>query len=285
MISHDMDIDTYLASKRASHHKLRTLASKGPRAYYIAHEQRAHSDEDTKAYLAGRAMEDALQRPAEYTSRYVAKPEGMSFATRDGKTWRADKEARGLSIVDGEDARAIESLLQTLDVCHTARRFMVDATPQATIYHERLTRWDIPGIQSRPDWLSLEGSAVSEWRPYALDLKTTKSLSDLSSGRAILKYGYHRQAAMVRMCLDLEGVDVEGFRYLLLGAEKAFPHRWSVIEVPPQLIDVGEHWCVEQLGRLEQHYATGDWPLVLSEVVMADVPAWLLSSGEDSEAA
>ena len=283
MISTDMDIDSYLAAKRASHHKLRTLASKGPRAYYIAHEQHLHVDDDTKAYLAGRAMEDALQRPSEYLARYVAKPEGMSFATRDGKAWRTEQETRGLSIVDGEDARAIESLLQTLDVCHTAQRLMADATPQATIYHDDTVRgrWDIPGIQSRPDWLCLEGSAASAWRPYALDLKTTRSLSDLCSGRAIVKYGYHRQAAMVRLCLEYEGVDVSGFRYLLLGAEKAFPHRWSVIEVPEQLIDVGERWCVEQLGRLAQHYATGEWPLVLSEIVVADVPAWL----DESEAA
>jgi hypothetical protein len=283
MISTDLEIDAYLASKRASHHKLRTLATKGARGYYIAHEQRKHSEDDTKAFRTGRAFEDALQRPAEYKARYIAKPEGMSFATKDGKAWRAEQEAASLSIVEGEDARAIEALLGTLESCPTAQRLMADATPQVTIYHEDVVRgrWDIPGIQSRPDWLCLEGSAASAWRPYAYDLKTTKSLADLCSGRAIVKYGYHRQAAMVRMCLDYEGVDVSGFRYLLLGAEKGFPHRWGVIEVPQQLIDVGQRWCEAQLDRLAEHYATGEWPLVSSEVLVADVPAWL----DESEAA
>jgi len=283
MISTDLDIESYLASKRASHHKLRTLAERGARAYYIAHEQRLWSADDTRAYQTGRAMEDALQRPQEYASKYIAKPAGMSFVTKEGKAWRSDQEAMGRSIVDGEDARAIESLIGTLECCPIAQALMADATPQATVYHEDAVRgrWSIPGIQSRPDWLSLEGSAASEWRPYALDLKTTATLGQLCSGRSIIKYGYHRQAAMVRLALEYEGVDVSAFRYLLLGAEKAFPHRWRVVEIPQTLIDAGERWCVAQLDALAVHYETGEWPLVPSEITVADVPAWL----DDSEAA
>jgi hypothetical protein len=282
MITTDLSIESYLGAKRVSHHKLRTLANRGARAYYIAHEQKQHSDEDTKAFLAGRAFEDALQRPSEYTARYVAKPEGMSFATKDGKAWRAEQEAKGLSIVEGDDARAIGALIETLDSCHTAKSLMAAATQQVTVLHDRVERWpSVPGLQSRPDWLCLDGSAASEWCPYALDLKTTRTLPELSSGRSIVKYGYHRQAAMVRLCLQLEGVDVSGFRYLLLGAEKQFPYRWQVIEVPSALIDVGQRWCEAQLDRLAEHYDTGEWPLVENDVVVADVPAWL----DDSEAA
>lgn len=284
MITHDLPIDEYLASTRASHHKLRTLATKGARGYYIAHEQRAHTPDDTKAYLAGRAMEDALQRPDEYAARYIAKPAGMSFATKPGKEWRAEQEAKGLAIVDGDDAHAIEALLGTLGSCPIARALMAAAAPQATVYHDADAvrgRWAVPGIQSRPDWLCLEGCAASEWRPYALDLKTTITLPKIESGRTICSYGYHRQAAMVRLCLELEGVDVSGFRYLLLGAEKAFPFRWRVVELPTALIDAGERWCEQQLAQLADHYATGEWPLVESEITVADVPSWL----DESEAA
>ena len=86
---------------------------------------------------------------------------------------------------------------------------------------------------------------------------------------------------MVRLALEYEGVDVSAFRYLLLGAEKAFPYRWRVVEIPQALIDAGERWCVQQLDALAQHYETGEWPLVPSEITVADVPAWL----DDSEAA
>ncbi len=280
MISTDLSIEDYLASKRASTHKLRTLAEKGARGYFIAHEQKRWSEEDTKAYLAGRAMEDALQRPDDFAAKYVAKPVGMSFATKEGKVWRAEQQEKGLNILEGDDARAIEALIGTLESCPLAKALIEASQQQASLVHEK-TRWEIPGLQSRPDWLCLDACAASEWRPFELDLKTTITLGQLASGRAIVKYGYHKQAAMVRLALGLEGVDVSGFRYLLLGAEKVFPYRWRVVEVPSDLVDAGERWCIAQLDRLADHYVTGEWPLVESEIVTADVPSWF----DESEAA
>lgn len=283
MISLDMPIADYLASRRVSHHKLRTLANRGPRGYYVMHEQHAHSDEDTRAFLTGRAFEDALQRPAEYTARYVLKPEGMSFATKPGKEWRAEQIAKGLAIVESEDARAIESLLGTLESCPIAQALMRAADVQVTIHGDDwgAREWGVPGLQARPDWLCVEGCAESDWRPYALDLKTTSTLGQLASGRSVMRYGYHRQAAMVRLALEHDGMDLSGFRYLLLGAEKAFPFRWRVIELPAVMIEAGEQWCTEYLSQLGDHYRTGEWPLVPSEITVADVPAWL----DETEAA
>lgn len=356
MITADLSIEDYLASRRVSAHKLRTLADKGARAYYIAHEQKRWSEDDTRAYLAGRATEDALQRPDDFAANYIAKPEGMSFgskegavwrafvqgtdieccldpghlplaraveaawrgdfaahfavkpegmsfAHKDGKAWKAEQGQRTIitaddmssverllkllperpaaprSVLEGDDARAIAALVETLGSCPLARALIDEAAKQVSILHDNVM--GLPGVQSRPDWLCLNGCAASEWQPYALDLKTTLTLGQLASGRSILKYGYHRQAAMVRTSLALEGVDVSGLRYLLLGAEKTFPFRWRVIEVPKELIDVGERWCERHMLRLADHYATGEWPLVDSEITVADVPAWF----DDSEAA
>lgn len=287
MITLDLPIEDYLASKRVSHHKMRTLESCGPRAYWIRHEQHKHTPEDTKAFLAGRAMEDALQRPADFQARYIAKPQGMSFATKEGKAWRTEQQEKGLEVLDGEDARAIEALLSTLESCPMAKVLMGAASAQATIFHDDVRdSWNVPGLQSRPDWLCLDGCAASDWRPYCLDLKTTSKLQQLASGRSILGYGYHRQGGAVRMCLKREGVDLSHFRYLLLGAEKAFPYRWRVFEVPISLLLEGEAWCGAQLDTLSQHYTDGHWPLVTSEIVMADVPRWHEGdSDDDSEAA
>lgn len=282
MISADLAIDSYLASKRASHHKLRTFAELGPRGYFMAIEQHKWSQEDTKAFLEGRATEDALQRPAEYAAKYITKPAGMNFSTKEGKAWRAEKQTLGLNIVEGETARAIESLVQTIDVCPVAQSLIQSANMQVTVCHDDVSdRWNVPGIQCRPDWLGLDGSAATEWAPYALDLKKTDHLYRLSSGRSIIKYGYNRQAAMVRMCLEREGVDISGFRYLLLGAETSFPYRWQVVEIPTLLIDKGQVWCERQLDRLSEHYTVGEWPLVSAQITVADIPAWL----DDSEAA
>lgn len=276
MITVELTIEDYLASKRVSHHKLRTLATKGARAYKIAHEQKAHTEEDTKHYLAGRAIEDCLQRPSDFTTKYVVKPDGMSFATKEGKAWKAEQLASGKEILDGGDAKACQQLIETLQVCDTARALIAGATQQVTVLHDAIPGFPaLPGVQSRPDWLSLNGCAASEWRPYSLDLKSTRSLALLSNYKQVMRHGYHRQAAITRICLELEGIDTSGFQWLLLAAEKAFPYRWGVRAMPPALVEDGYRWCMRHMHALERYYATDEWPLVESEVLMIEAPEWL----------
>lgn len=282
MITHDLSIEAYHQSKRVSTSKLKTLAGKGARAYYIAHEQSAWTEADTQAYLAGRAIEDALQRPAEFRAKYIARPQGMKFTTTEGKAWRAAQEALGLEILDSQDGRASVALLETLEHCPTSQALMAAAEQQPTIVHEQVERWGaLPGLQSRPDWMCADGCAESEWLPFTLDLKTTATLDMLSNWRTITRFGYHKQAAMMRLCLELEGVDVSCWRHLLLGAEKSFPYRWRVFELPLALVLDGYRWCVEQLDVLADHYATGEWPLVASEIVTVDVPPWVGMTAEN----
>lgn len=293
MISRDLPIADYLGSKRISNHKLKTLAQKGARGFYIAHEQKRWAEDDTQAYLAGRAIEDALQRPAEFRAKYIAKPptstkEG-NFSTKEGKAWRDEQKAKGLVILESSDARASEALIQTLEQCPISQALISASQEQVTLMHEEVpSRIGLPGLQSRPDWLNFDGCGASEWRPYSLDLKTTIALSQLSNWKTIMRFGYHRQAAMTRLCLELEGIDASAFRWLLLGAEKSFPYRWRVIEMPTALVEDGYRWCLRWLDVLEGYYSTGEWPLVESEIVMVNVPSWIEPSDdveEESEAA
>lgn len=279
----ELPIEAYLASARLSHSPLKVFAELGPNGFYRSRVQREWSPEDTKHYVMGRACEDALQRPEQYAQRYIAKPKGMSFATKEGKAWKAEQEAAGLEIVDSTEARAIEALKETLQANEMARELIAAASMQMTIAHDNDGEGAhyMPGIQSRPDWLGLRGCAASDFYPYVLDLKTAKSLGDLASGTAVRNNGYHRQAAMVRKCLALEGVDVRNLRYFLLGAEKSFPYRWQVFELTPRLIDEGERWCDEQLRALAKHFASGEWPLITQQLVTVDVQRW--GAQDDSE--
>lgn len=281
MIVDDIDISDYHRSPRVSAHKLKTLQSKGPRGYYMAHVQGSWREADKDAYVVGRALEDRLQRPTFFDAHYAHKPEGMNFSTKEGKAWKAERLAEKKEILDADDVATIATLVETLDQSPKAQALIAAAQAQLSIVHKETPWASLPGLQARPDWLCLKGCAESEWRPFSLDLKSTLTLPELSSGRSILKYGYHRQAACVELCLQLEGVDVSGFRHLLLAAEKAFPHRWRVVELPPRLVAYGMRWVVERLAELEGYYERGEWPLVESEFVTADVPSWL----DESEAA
>lgn len=282
MITYDIAIEDYHRSKRVSHSKLKTLSSKGPRGYYVAHEQSAWREDDKESYLVGRALEDAIQRPLYFRTHYAAKPAGMTFTTKEGKAWRDAQRSQGLEILDADEVHTVATLVETLEQSVVARALIDGASAQASIIHDRVEAWPhLPGLQARPDWLSLDGCAASDWRPYTLDLKSTLTLPDLSSGRSVVKFGYHSQAASVEQCLRLEGIDCTTIRHFLLGAEKSFPHRWRVVELPPRLVAVGGAWCTRLLNRLNECYATGEFPLVESEIVMADIPSWL----DESEAA
>lgn len=279
----ELPIEQYLASARLSHSPLKAYAEMGAQGFYRRYVQRSWSPDDTKHFLAGRACEDALQRPEQYAAKYIAKPKGMHFGRTEGKAWKAEQEAKGLEIVESADSYAIEGLKETLQSCPVAMGLIEAASMQMTIAHDD-SSWGVPGLQSRPDWMGLRGCAESDFYPYVLDLKTTKSLTDLASGKAVRNNGYHRQAAMVRECLRLEGVDVRHLRYFLLGAEKAFPYRWQVFELTPRLIDEGWSWCETQLEALGRHFASGEWPLVSQDVVTVDVQRWgVVDDGEDDE--
>ena len=359
-IIHDLEISEYHRSKRVSHSKLKTLASKGPRGYFMAHEQGSWREDDKDAYLVGRALEDALQRPTffaehyitkpagmnlnstegklwrafvtgsialldvsytlmvnavrlcmtdvvAYQAQHVVKPAGMSFGSKEGKAWKAEQGDRVIldaddwasvmrlasvlgaressapqEVLDADDMLTVQTLLETLEQSPIAQGLIAAATPQLSIVHDSVEAYPhLPGMQARPDWLCLEGCPESDFCPFTLDLKSTLTLPELSSGRSVIKYGYHSQAANVEQLLRYEGVDVSGMRHFLLGAEKSFPHRWRVIELPRQLVFAGDAWCKRQLSELNGCYARGEWPLVPTELVMADVPAWL----EESEAA
>lgn len=63
-----------------------------------------HNPRTSKAMETGTRIHQAMLEPETFDlSRYVCKPDGMSFATKEGKAWKADAEAAGLTIVDATE--------------------------------------------------------------------------------------------------------------------------------------------------------------------------------------
>jgi hypothetical protein len=275
VILRDLEIHAYHESSRISNSKLHTLEDKGPRGFKLAHIDRAWSREDTEAFQAGRITEDLIQRPWTL-ERYVVRPEGMDFRKPEGKAWKKEQLAAGREVVEAGAITTAKACIATLPEHPYCQALVADAEMQLTVAHDKLAQWPhVPGLQCRPDWLCIEGAAASEWRPYSLDLKTTGDFDSLCFGKGLTNFGYHRQAALARLCLALEGVaGWREFKFFLLVAEKAFPQRWCVVEIPDELLDRGERWAMRQLTRLDAFYARNEWPLVESEHVVAPVPKW-----------
>lgn len=283
-ISYDIKIDAYHRSPHISSSKLRDFSSRGPRFFHAKHVSRTSADEpDSDAFAFGRVLEDLVQGRGLDRNAYAVKPDGMSFANKEGKAWRAAQQADGKAIIVADDMQRMESMREALADNETALEMIRVCKAQPTI---RCDFPPTPGLQARPDWLSLEGCLSSGYAPLVLDLKSTRSLAKIATGRGVIEYGYHVQAAIVRKLLESSGV--LDARFFLLACEKALPFRCQVVEVTSEWLDAGWRWCERQLGKLAGHFERNEWPRVERELVaLPPPPPWIDSdvSSEDEESA
>jgi PDDEXK-like domain of unknown function (DUF3799) len=270
-ILHDISIDEYHRSKNVSSSKLRDFAAYGS-CYYAARYVTGNLPDEhvTDARVYGQAFEDLLCTPKQFGLKYAVKPEGMSFAKTDGKTWKANAEAAGLTILAADDYAAMQAMIEGIYENETATQLVQAARQQVTITCDHD---GIPGLQARPDFFGDQGCAITGFLPYTLDLKTTATLQKLSSGRDIAEYGYHQQAAIGRECLRRNGVD-DTLHYLL-ASEKRAPYRALVIRLDESWLNAGWHWSAEQIALLASHYASGNWPRNDEELITLSAPMWL----------
>jgi hypothetical protein len=283
-LSFDVSLEEYHSSKYISSSKLKDFSSRGPRFFAAKHVTgKAKSDPDTDAKVFGQIFEDAVNGVPVDMSRYVLKPEGMEFRSKENKKWRDDHLAAGCFIVEPDDLERMHSMQESLRGNETALDLLRGAKAQGTL---RMSYPGVPGLQSRPDWINLIGPLTSGYTQATIDLKTCISINGMSSGRDVQKWSYHVQAAIVReLVRAVTGNDV---RCYLLAVEKSLPFRCQVVEVTPEWLDAGWRWCERQLGKLAGHFERNEWPRVERELVaLPPPPPWIENDNvsEDEESA
>jgi hypothetical protein len=277
-IDYDIPLEDYHRAKLLSTTKLSDFASRGPRYFYNRYVVgTAKPFESSEAQDLGQAFEDlvCLER-AHFDARYAIKPEGMNFATKDGKAWREEHSSK--VILKADDVDMLHLMRESLMQNDAAASLVQASKQQATVRAE----YDgTPGIQSRPDFLCLDGTLVTGYQPATADLKTTLTLGKLTSGRSVQEYRYHAQAALCAKTLEANGVQTRNF---LIACEKVAPYRCVVVEVTEDWLRAGWSWCERQLNGLATHYRTNMWPLVDREVIsLPPPPPWVTQTNDDAE--
>lgn len=271
-------IDAYHRDERLSCSKLKTFAQVGAYGFHARHIARTSPPEvDSDALIFGQIFEDICQgRGFNANGKLVVKPAGMIFNTKDNRAWRDEHLAAGRSIVTEAEIDSAMAMRAALETNETAVEMIRSSLMQATL---RSDFEGTPGLQSRPDYISAEGCLASGYAPMTVDLKSCRSLADLSVGRCpgISSLRYDAQAAIVRECWG-----IRGSRHYLLACEKTYPYRCQVVEVTDAWLDVGWRWSYRQLTRLARHYASGLWPRVDAELVTLPAPpAWADADSDD----
>lgn len=217
-------------------------------------------ERESAALAFGIASHLALLEPESFAQKAVVKPDGMSFATKEGKAWRDAHE--GKIIVPFEKARA-------LGYMHARMPTEVGAI-FASCVKETTVRTKIDGlaVQCRPDLWDLSGGRF-------FDLKTIASIDNLDAH--IFKFGYHIQLAWYSRVIATE-VGQKPKRAALIFVESEPPYRWRIVDLDIDFAELGERGVDEALRGIQARLKSGCWDDPEGIHHLASPPTWAADS-------
>lgn len=188
------------------------------------HLESAYSGSSSPYMAAGSAL-DALLTGDPSGKRLAVKPEGMSFATKDGKAWKAEHD--GCEIITAEQYAEIKAALPKARQAIEVFRRLHKAEP---IYQATL-RGEVDGVlvQTRPD--IMVGPAVP-------DLKYVNSDAFDRFDRTFVGSRYFLQAGLFYGLGQEAGISDPLVSFLLVESGTVYP-RCRVAEVPRNVLEAG----------------------------------------------
>lgn len=198
---------------------------------------------------------------------YHTKPDGMTFASKEGKAWKA--EHSDLPIVSAETAAELQGMASAiLRHPHAAPLFGKGRAEVALFGTHRETGLPIKG---RADWIG----ALPGGKNFLVDIKTTADASNAGFARSIANYRYHVQAAMYCELANQNGLQVDDFYFIAI--EKGDVPLINVRLLAQAAIELGKVTLDAQLRELKACQESGIWPDYSGASVAAqliDLPPW-----------
>lgn len=227
--------------------------------------ERPRSGDPTPAMKAGTLFHVALFEPDALATRYVIKPEGMSFASKDGKAWR-DAQPAGVDIIDADALAKAKTQARNVRADADIAALMADGFAESSAF------WldDHTGelCKCRPDWTSPAGDGV-----VLVDGKSCPDASPEGFGRTAWNMGYlHTAAWYVDGFEAATGQKVLG--YVFAAVEHDWPHVAAPYMVPDDVLDKARSENRRLLDLYAECRRTGVWPGYSSGVSLLQLPAW-----------
>jgi hypothetical protein len=262
--------DQYHADADSVSNSMLSAMDKSPAHCYWLHLAPGRPErEATDAMLAGTLAHTAILEPRALRERYVVKPSGMRFSTKEGMAWRDAQSAQIISLADLEAADAQQAAVLRVTAL---RNLLSSGDAESSVF------WtDKPtGLRcrARPDWLHWTGKQ----RAIVLDLKTISDLTEKTVQRAIASYGYHRQAAHYTAGLQACGIEVEEFVFGFVSA--SYPFLAVAYVLDDETAQQGRDEVSELLDRFANCKRSGEWPAFGDGYQLTGLPTWAKRSSE-----
>jgi len=203
----------------AVYHASKAIGSGSIRAYLrsprLFHDyQMGLRPASTDALCFGIASHTRLLEPELFATTCAIKPDGLSFATKEGKAWR--EQQAGKQIVSFDDAKHLQHMHDRMPT--EVRDIFASCKKEVTV--RTVTDTGL-SIQCRPDLWDIEGKRK-------FDLKTINAIEAIDG--AIFKRSYHVQVYWYSYIIGL----VTGSRPKiddLIFVEKQPPYRWRIVSL------------------------------------------------------
>lgn len=226
---------------------------------------RPRDSEPTPAMRAGTLFHVALFEPDQIAARYAVKPEGLSFASKDGKAWKAALPA-GVEAIDADDLAKAQTQARRVRALPDVSALLSDGMGEASAF------WIDPQTgelcKCRTDWTSPAGDGV-----VLIDGKSCQDASPEGFARTAWNMGYlHTAAWYIDGYEAATGLKVHG--YVFAAVEHEWPHVAAPYMVPDDLLDKARAENRRTLDRYAECKRTGIWPAYSEGITLITLPAW-----------
>lgn len=261
----DMPAEKYHAIQAMSAGGLKRMRISPAHFYGIQIDpNRPPPSDPTPAMRNGTLVHCAIFEPDQVAARYVVKPDGMSFASKEGKAWREANAARE-PVDAGQMAAALAQAA-------ALRRLPDVAALLSEGYGESSAFWidEATGelCKCRPDWCSPAGEGV-----VLLDGKTCQDASPDGFSRTVWNFDYWLQAAWYSDGFEAAtGLRVHGF--VFAAVESAWPHAAAAYMLGDDVLDRARVENRRLLDLYAECKRTGVWTGYGSGLQLINLPKW-----------
>lgn len=242
-VTSDLPFSDYLALPGWGSSTLKAMR-KGPPAR-VQWEREHHAESD--AMRLGSAVHAfMLYSSGLFSELYALKPDGMSFATKDGKAWRA--EHGGRIILTHDEWTTVEGISTALMSKSLVSESLLNRDGSEVTLQWKDAMTD-EACKGRPDWIN--GACI-------YDLKVSRHALGTALNFRAFTEGWMHQLAHYRAGAQACGLPITGGRLVVV--TPTAPHFVYTLEVKSDSLDLLQMENQSTLAMLGQCRERNEWP-------------------------
>lgn len=222
------------------------------------------TEEELERYAVGTITHGKVLEGVDLISEFAVKPEKMTFASTEGKIWKAQQTKPIISQAQADAARFMSDAV--------ANDKQAAAILRSCKERESVTRGEIAGVACKAllDCWGFDADGIA----VIPDLKTTVDTSPEGFAKSVAKFSYDMQCHFYRTLKAQELGSATLPMWLWITVENTRP--WAVQCYAPdhEAMECGRRKVEKAITRLKQARETNEWPAYGGGIQVLSLPKW-----------